>query len=130
MEIQAGKTYEVTEENAQFDEGQFFEVLRVHNGRALVMLDAEEVNYHLSVIQEMKLREVELSKPRYYNTTIDTTEFAKMNFPAEQVKGFLRISAIKCLQSNEGYNLESLNKASQYIKELIKMESKQKELHP
>lgn len=78
----------------------------------------------LAWFENAELEEIDLSKPPHCDTTIDTIAFSKANFPAEQVKGFLRISAIECLQANEGYSLESLNKASRYIQELISMESK------
>jgi len=64
-----------------------------------------------------------IDKPAHYNTKIDTIAFSKANFASEEVKGFMRINAIKYLQRYDKKDgLKDLIKARHYLNMLIEIE--------
>jgi hypothetical protein len=65
-----------------------------------------------------------INKPKHYHKGgIDVIGFAKLHFPKEQVKGFLRINALKYLDRYEDKGgIDDLKKCQFYLNELIGME--------
>jgi hypothetical protein len=64
-----------------------------------------------------------LTPSYYWKGGIDVIEFAKMHFPREQVKGFLRINAMKYLvRYDEKGGVDDLEKAMNYTRMLKEME--------
>lgn len=130
-EVKIGYLYRCMKNICGIKEGSLVEVLSVRRGIVKVLdginhvrrIEKDEFLCGFALVGkvERKIRSVE-SALAYYDTAIDISEFAKTNFPMEQVKGFLRISAIDCLQQSGSENLDNLNKAMKYIQELIEME--------
>jgi hypothetical protein len=67
----------------------------------------------------------EILTPSYYwKGGVDVIEFAKMHFPKEQVKGFLRINALKYLvRYEEKGGLDDLDKSMNYTRMLKELET-------
>jgi hypothetical protein len=80
-------------------------------------------NYTSQNIKEV-IPNNEIITPSYYwKGGIDVIEFAKMHFPKEQVKGFLRINAMKYLvRYDEKGGVDDLEKAMNYTRMLKEME--------
>jgi hypothetical protein len=69
-------------------------------------------------------KRTDVLKPSYYwKGGIDVIEFAKMHFPREQVKGFLRINSLKYLvRYDEKGGVDDLEKSMNYTRMLKEME--------
>jgi hypothetical protein len=75
----------------------------------------------------MEEKHTDILKPSYYwKGGIDVIGFAQLHFPKEQVKGFLRINAMKYLvRFDEKGGVDDLEKAMNYtrmLKDLEKLE--------
>jgi hypothetical protein len=75
-------------------------------------------------IKEVPSKEMDIIAPSYYwKGSVDVIGFAKMHFPKEQVKGFLRINALKYLvRYDEKGGVDDLDKAMNYTRMLKEME--------
>jgi hypothetical protein len=78
-------------------------------------------------IERKEKKEIDILAPSYYwKGSIDVIGFAQMHFPKEQVKGFLRINALKYLvRYDEKGGVDDLEKAMNYtrmLKDLEKLE--------
>jgi hypothetical protein len=72
----------------------------------------------------MKPNQEILTPSYYWKGGVDVIEFAKMHFPKEQVKGFLRINALKYLvRYEEKGGLDDLDKSMNYTRMLKELES-------
>lgn len=133
MNIEVGKTYEISNENPYFEKGLVFKVIDIvmndQLSEAIAVIDYENggmSNRYLKTFKDVELKEImPSSKPAHYDTAIDTIAFAKANFSREQVQGFMRINAIKYLQRDKGQTLSDLRKSAHYIQMLIEMEEEQ-----
>lgn len=137
MKLEVGKTYEVLEERHGYEVGEKFKVLSITERKVgklapetlvgVLVLPEQQCREELEHLLEMKLREVDTSKPAHYDTAIDTIDFMKANFSREAVEGFMRGNAIKYLQraGKKGDKLDDLRKSAHYLQMLIEWEEGQ-----
>lgn len=154
MKIEVGEAYKVLENKLPvFHENAIFAVADVipdidSQGKRTATIrlwfatgpnQGEKCEFDYELLQELKMIRVyddkyskeqediiKLGKPSHYDTAIDTIAFAKANFSREQVKGFMRINAIKYLQRYDKKNgVEDLRKSKHYLEMLIEMEEEQ-----